>query len=89
MGWHIQNVVNTVNVTRQVAKVLCRSVVADDFGWSLPEDVVMGGKLYFNHDHMEHMDFADHYNLRRHPYYQLQRFRPILTLIQGGKQSSS
>ncbi len=59
--WSIGVVVNTVEITKECAKELfeAQDNEQDDeeYIWSEPENVAYKGKLCFNPDHMEHMDF--------------------------------
>ncbi len=53
MGWHISNLVNTVKVSKKAAKAINEWAEKEIY----EEEVVRGSKLYFNPDHLEHMDF--------------------------------
>lgn len=53
MGWHISELENTVKISKAAEKAITK--------WAQEtcdiDDVVYDGKLYFNSDYMEHMDF--------------------------------
>lgn len=58
MGWNIGLIENTVEVSKDIAKALAQYDRGIQHGWSDADDVTLGmGKLYFNSDHMEHMDY--------------------------------
>ena len=56
--WSIEVIENTVEITKKCQKELWKAhkKSADDF-WEDEEDVIYEGKLGFNSDHMEHMDY--------------------------------
>lgn len=56
MGWQISNIDNTVKISKALAKKLLETQ-EDDSLWYDLEDVAYNGKLLFNGDHMEHMDY--------------------------------
>ncbi len=64
MGWHINLERNTVKIDSGVALDLYRCGADVCFSWeeecSFPmlEGIIYGGKLVFNSDHMEHMDYV-------------------------------
>jgi hypothetical protein len=58
MGWSISLLVNTVNVPEECAKELFESQDYEGERWYELEDVLDDGKLAFNSDHMEHMDYV-------------------------------
>lgn len=55
--WSIGEVVNTVHITKECAKELFEAQEYEGEIWTELEDVEYKGKLSFNDDHMEHMDF--------------------------------
>jgi hypothetical protein len=65
MGWHINLEKNTVKIDSQIALALYNSEAIATSAWqdecSFPmlEGIINGGKLVFNSDHMEHMDYVD------------------------------
>lgn len=69
MGWHIDLVENTVKVTKAAALAILNNEgctiagVVRDYDFERPAEDFLGellyeGKLQFNSDHMEHMDFV-------------------------------
>lgn len=70
MGWHINEVENTVVITKQLAQELFDSTDRWDFGDPVSESDIMDYgvaftddagvlRLHFNDDDMEHMDFIE------------------------------
>lgn len=65
MGWHINLVKNTVKIDSEIALALynCEACVADcwkgECSFPMLEGIIDGGKLVFNDDHMEHMDYVE------------------------------
>lgn len=57
MGWSIGLIDNTVEITPQCAADLWAAVEDGDNPWYEPEYVAEEGRLTFNSDHMEHMDY--------------------------------
>jgi len=57
MGWHIQEIENTVEVSDEIAQELFDAQAYTDEYWYDLEDVVYDGLLTFSTDHMEHMDY--------------------------------
>lgn len=56
MSWSIGELVNTVTISKKCARELF--AVRKNYGtWYSLEDVTYDGKLNFNGDHMEHMDY--------------------------------
>jgi len=55
--WHIELIDNTVKVSKKLAKELFASQDYSGQHWEELDDVVSEGKLDFNYDHFEHMDF--------------------------------
>lgn len=55
--WSIGKVVNTVEISEDCAKDLFAAQGDERYIWSSLEEVTYQGKLSFNPDHMEHMDF--------------------------------
>ena len=64
MGWHINLVVNTVKINSVVALDLYNCGADASFSWEeecnfpMLEGIIDDGKLVFNPDHMEHMDYV-------------------------------
>jgi len=56
MGWRIHVVVNTVDISRDCAEDILENA-NDEGAWSDIDDVCVDGKLHFNQDDMEHMDY--------------------------------
>lgn len=56
MSWSIECLVNTVQVTMDCAEELFQVGEPEGYFYSI-DDVSHNGKLSFNPDHMEHMDF--------------------------------
>lgn len=60
MGWHIAEVENTVEISRECAEELAQVRALND-RWGGPPKLdwfVRDGRLYFEPDHMEHMDYV-------------------------------
>lgn len=59
MSWSIGLIENTVRISQKVAKQLFKLQEDNktDELWYSEDDVVYEGKLQFNGDHMEHMDY--------------------------------
>lgn len=57
MGWNIGLLSNTVEISEKCAADLWKAVQKGDNPWYEAEDVSYQGKLSFNSDHMEHMDY--------------------------------
>jgi hypothetical protein len=62
MSWSISNIDNTVEISKKCAKDLFEAQRDDgedhgEFFWN-PDDVTYEGKLRFNPDHDEHMDYV-------------------------------
>lgn len=64
MGWHIHLVLNTVKIDSEIALALYKCDAQVRFAWeqecSFPmlEGIINNGKLVFNYDHLEHMDYV-------------------------------
>jgi hypothetical protein len=71
MGWHINLVKNTVKITSEIALALynCEADVCcawqDECSFPMLEGVIYDGKLVFNPDHMEHMDYLHEGQVQR------------------------
>src|SRR6478609_10917370 len=59
MSWSIGCIKNTVEVSNEVATDIFYKLV-DELELYSVEDILDDGKLYFNNDHMEHMDYVWH-----------------------------
>ncbi len=59
MAWSIAETINTVEISEECAKELFKDQERSETGeiWYELEEVTNEGKLTFNSDHMEHMDF--------------------------------
>lgn len=57
MGWNISVISNTVEISDECAKDLWTAVQKGDNPWYSQEGVTEDGKLSFDSDHMEHMDY--------------------------------
>ena len=57
MSWSIAELVNNVEITPECAKELFKGQGYKGEIWDDAGEVTNGGKLYFNPDHMEHMDY--------------------------------
>jgi len=57
MGWQIALTSNTVEISSECAKALWNAVKDGQTPWYEEEDVAYEGKMSFNSDHMEHMDY--------------------------------
>ncbi len=63
MGWHINLERNTVKINSKIALELynCEAQVCtaweDECDFPMLDGIINNGKLVFNHDHMEHMDY--------------------------------
>lgn len=57
MGWNIAVISNTVEISSQCAKDLWTAVQKRDNPWYAAEGVCCDGKLNFDSDDMEHMDY--------------------------------
>jgi len=55
--WSIHETVNTVEISKECAKELFEAQAYENEIWSDAGDVAYKGKLCFNEDHYEHMDF--------------------------------
>lgn len=64
VGWHINLEKNTVKITSAVALELYKCGAQVCFAWEdecnfpMLEGIIYDGKLVFNSDHMEHMDYV-------------------------------
>lgn len=58
MGWSIENLVNEVKISPQCAKELFGAQEYEQEIWYELKDVTYKGKLTFNPDHLEHMDYV-------------------------------
>jgi hypothetical protein len=64
MGWHINLVKNTVKIDSAIALALYNCGADVCFSWEeecnfpMLEGIIYDGKLVFNSDHMEHMDYV-------------------------------
>ena len=56
--WHIHNVVNAVEITKKCAKDLFNAQEDASGEWYDVDDVTHNGKLYFNEDRFEDMDYV-------------------------------
>lgn len=56
MGWQIGLTENTVKINKKIAKELFKAM-EDEGIWYDEDEVMEDKKLYFNSDHMEHMDY--------------------------------
>ena len=58
MSWSIANVVNEVKISKKCARDLfeVQEATSDEL-WYSPDGVTNNGKLTFDPDHMEHMDY--------------------------------
>jgi len=65
MGWHIEIIDNTVKVNKKLAKALFDSQDFKGEHWYDIEEVSYEGKLHFNYDHMEHMDWLWNENVQK------------------------
>jgi hypothetical protein len=54
--WQIGLISNTVKISKACATELFKKA-KNSVGWEEAQEVVESGKLYFNSDHMEHMDY--------------------------------
>lgn len=57
MGWSIENLVNEMKITAQCAKDLFEAQEYEEEIWYELKEVTHKGKLTFNPDHSEHMDY--------------------------------
>ena len=57
MSWSIANIVNEVKISKKCARELFEAQGYEGEAWSEIEDVASAGKLNFNPDNMEHMDY--------------------------------
>ncbi|HYD02897.1 MAG TPA: hypothetical protein VEC16_01215 [Alphaproteobacteria bacterium] len=58
MGWSISDLVNNVKISDKCAKELYNTSKKNNSNlWDDPEYVTYDGKLAFNEDHQEHMDY--------------------------------
>ena len=57
--WSIGEIINNVKVPQKCAKELYDSQEYEGELWNSLEDVLSEGKLYFNPDHMESMDYLE------------------------------
>lgn len=62
MGWFINEGENTVKITKKCAEELFAAQEYENELWYDLEDVAYEGKLIFNSDHMEHMDWIANYD---------------------------
>jgi hypothetical protein len=59
MSWNIANIVNTVEIPKESIDELYAAQTYEGDIWEDPEDITEGGKLCFDPDHMEWMDYLD------------------------------
>lgn len=57
MGWYIQEGKNEVEISRKCAEELFEAQAYEGELWDSADDVAPDGRLAFNADHMEHMDY--------------------------------
>ena len=57
MGWNISLTKNEVNISPECAQDLFDAQAYEGERWDTVEDVTTDGKLTFDPDHMEHMDY--------------------------------
>jgi len=57
MGWSIALISNDVEISSECAKDLWKAVQKGDNPWYEEDEITWRGKLSFNSDHMEHMDY--------------------------------
>lgn len=60
MGWRINCIKNTVEISDDLAEKIFEVIKDEGFYYEEPSDVVYKGKLHFDSDHMEWMDFVWH-----------------------------
>ncbi len=63
MSWSIVNLVNTVEVPSKCVRELFDKQEYDGQIWYSKDSVVCNGKLVFNPDHLEHMDYVNNKNV--------------------------
>lgn len=62
MSWSIGLTENTVKISSKCAKELFKAQDEDNKVWYSPEEVAYNGKVTFNSDHMEWMDWLANNN---------------------------
>lgn len=64
MGWSVQLMRNTAEISTEVAETLIQKFASDiptiyQEDNPTPDDLLYNGKLYFSADHMEHIDWLE------------------------------
>ena len=58
MGWYIAEIINNAEISDKCAEELFEAQDFESEIWYAKDDVVYNGRLNFDPDHMEHMDYV-------------------------------